>query len=81
MAALAIERSNDGSCKSTSLEEKTRQIVVPGGPGELDLPYPSGLAIPAGRALCAFTNANPSALVVFAGVYGYATAPSAVPAS
>jgi hypothetical protein len=77
---LAIERSSNGSCMVSSLEENTIQFVAPGGIGEIDLPYPSGLTIPAGRALCVYIYAGGS-LGVNAGAYGYAVAPSAVPSS
>lgn len=78
---LVLVRSSDGSCTTGSLD-RTVDAFTPAGIGETVLPYdmPGGLAIPAGKALCAL-NTDTTNVGFFVSARGYAVASNSVPAN
>ncbi len=80
-AELDILRSSNGTCTSASLD-RINEVVFPSGTSVTNLQYdlPGGLAVPAGKALCAY-NVNTNSLGVEVSARGYAVASNVVPAN
>ena len=78
-ARLYLYESLNGTCDNLAPNSKPVENVYPGGLGNTDLNYPSGLPVGQGKALCVANESFPD-LQSSISTYGYAVAATAVPA-